>query len=40
MTDTEIRVTDQTSGEYVRTYGRTVNSIDENMQAVVFYAYS
>lgn len=35
MTDTEIRVTDQTSGEYVRTYERTVNSIAVNMQAVV-----
>jgi len=35
MTDTEIMVTDQTSGEYVRTYERTVNSTAVNMQAVV-----
>jgi len=35
MTDTEIRVTDQTSGEYVRTYERTINAIAVNMQAVV-----
>ena len=35
MTDTEIMVTDQTSGEYVRTIERSVNSTDVNMQAVV-----
>ena len=35
MTDTEIRVTDQTSGEYVRTYERSVNATAVNMQAVV-----
>ncbi|RLG20059.1 hypothetical protein DRN77_08130 [Methanosarcinales archaeon] len=35
MTDTEIMVTDQTSGEYVRTYERNVNSNAVNMQAVV-----
>ena len=35
MTDTEIRVTDQTAGEYVRTIERTVNSIGVNMQGIV-----
>ena len=35
MTDTEIRVLDQTTGEYVRTIERTVNSISVNMQSMV-----
>jgi hypothetical protein len=35
MTDTEIRVLDQASGEYVRTIERTVNGIAVNMQANV-----
>lgn len=35
MTDTEIRVLDQASGEFVRTIERTVNSVAVNMQANV-----
>ena len=35
MSDTEIRVIDQSTGEYVRTVERTVNSIGVNMQSIV-----
>ena len=35
MTDTEIMVADQTSGEYVRTFERSVNANAVNMQAVI-----
>lgn len=35
MTDDEIRVTDQASGEYVRTIERTVNAKAVNMQGMV-----
>jgi len=35
MTDTEIRVLDQASGEFVRTIERTVNSVAVNMQGLV-----
>ena len=35
MADTEIRVIDQSTGEYVRTVERTVNSIGVNMQSIV-----
>jgi len=35
MSDTEIRVLDQASGEYVRTIERTINSIGVNMQGIV-----
>ena len=35
MSDTEIRVPDQASGEYVRTIERTINSLGVNMQGVV-----
>lgn len=35
MSDTEIRVLDQVSGEFVRTIERTVNAVDVNMQSVI-----
>lgn len=38
MADTEIRVSDRSSGEYVRTIEKTINSLDVNQQVITPFA--